>query len=178
MRRQAQLNGMPAPDDLRGYREVVEAVERAWSGESTTEVRAFLVRELGSCGLPLPPGFMLDIEADRIAADHGWARRARTVSQPFRLITGAIADTGKLFLRAKPLPHPPDRETYLVEKAPPAEVLLHPEAVPLLLGTSGLPPTGLVGVWLETRKPGSRYAPRPVRLASCVTKTHEHTCLS
>jgi len=97
---------------------------------------------------------MLDIEADRIAADHGWARRARTVSQPFRLITGAIADTGKLFLRAKPLPHPPDRETYLVEKAPPAEVLLHPEAVPLLLGTSGLPPTGLVGVWLENTETG------------------------
>jgi hypothetical protein len=70
------------------------------------------------------------------------------------MIAGAIADIRKLFLDAKPLPHPPGRSTFLVETAPPAEVLLHPGALSLLRGASGLQAGGLVGVWLENTETG------------------------
>jgi len=150
----SQLSAMPTPEALRRYHEVVDAVEQAWSGEASTEVRARLERELQARGLPLPPGFMLDIDADRIAAGPGWTGRARMVSQSFRMIAGAIADTRKLFLNAKPLPHPPGRSTFLVETAPPAEVLVHPGALSLLRGGSGLQAGGLVGVWLENTQTG------------------------
>jgi hypothetical protein len=95
-------------------------------------------------------------EASRLSGmpTPGWAGRARTVFQQLRLVAEAIADVRNLFLNAKPLPHPPDRGTYLVEKAPPAEVVLHAEAVSLLQSASGVQATGLVGVWLENTEAG------------------------
>ena len=69
-----QLNDMPTPEDFRRYREVVDAVEQAWSGEGSVEARARLVQELDARGIPLPPGPLLGHRSDRIAGGHGPAR--------------------------------------------------------------------------------------------------------
>jgi hypothetical protein len=70
-----------------------------------------------------------------------------------RMMKEGVAEIRNLFLNATPLPHPPDHGTYLVEKAPPAEVLLHPGAADLL-GPLGAQAAGLVGVWLVDMEPG------------------------
>lgn len=81
---------------------------------------------------------------------------ARGIFHQLRLMAGGVAEIPKLFLNAKPLPHPPGRGTYLVEKPPPAEVLLHPGAEDLL----GSPPTrrqsDLSGCGSQIRKKVSR----------------------
>lgn len=78
---------------------------------------------------------------------------ARGMFHQLRMMKDGVAEIRKLFLNATPLPHPPDRGTYLVEKAPPAEVLLHPGAADLL-GPLGAQAAGLVGVWLADMEPG------------------------
>jgi hypothetical protein len=119
---------IPTPEDFRRYREIFDAIAPTWSGESSPEIRERLVRELESSGLPFPPEFVLDIEADRIASGHGRTGRARGMFHQLVMMKRGVAEIRKLFLNAAPLPHPPDRGTYLVDKAPPAEVLLHPGA--------------------------------------------------
>jgi hypothetical protein len=139
---------MPTPEDFRRYREVVDAVEQAWSGDGSVEARARLVQELEAREIPLPPDPLLDIEADRIAGGHGGQGRSRGIFHQFRLMAYCLAEIRKLFHNATPLPHPPGRGTYLVENVPQAEVLLHPGAGELLAGLPGAPAAGLVGVWL------------------------------
>lgn len=149
-----QLNDMPIPEDFRRYREVVDAVEQAWSGEGSVEARARLVQELQARGIPLPPGPLLDIEVDRIAGGHGRPGHSRGIFHQFRLMADGIAEIRKLFHNATLLPHPPGRGTYLVENVPQAEVLLHPGAGELLAGPLGAPAAGLVGVWLGNTEAG------------------------
>src|SRR6266487_3763465 len=48
-----QLNDMPTPEDFRRYREVVDAVEQAWSGEGSVEIRKLFHN---ATPLPHPPG--------------------------------------------------------------------------------------------------------------------------
>jgi hypothetical protein len=79
---------------------------------------------------------------------------AREIFHQLRLMAGGVAEIPKLFLNAKPFPHPPGRGTYLVEKPPPAEVLLHPGAEDLLGSPPDTQAVGLVGVWLADTEEG------------------------
>ena len=83
-----------------------------------------------------------------IPAPEDFRRYREGMLHQLGMMKRGVAEIRNLFLNAAPLPHPPDRGTYLVDKAPPAEVLLHPGAADLLGDLFGAQAAGLVGVWL------------------------------
>lgn len=114
--------------ELRLYRVAVGSVRPFSRGKSSAEVRELLIRELRSRGVPLPPDFVLDMDARALAGGWSSTNAFRAVVGTVRGLAGFLGELRDIFSNTRELPHPSERGVHFVPTAPPAEVILEIDA--------------------------------------------------